>query len=141
LAATELFIFWAQTGFPLSGDPVMTQTLPKPAAKTSSGTPGHGVNERPVDLVHLGVMTQGDGELEREVLTIFLAQAPHYLSAYHDANDGNGRRRAAHTLKGAARGIGAWRLAQAAENAETGANDDAITQETELVCDFIRRLG
>jgi len=96
---------------------------------------------KPVDLVHLAMLTQGDADLEREVLSIFVSQAPVYLAAYRAAADGEGRRRAAHTLKGAARGIGAWRLAQAAELAETTNSAAAIDEEIGRVCEFIRKLG
>jgi HPt (histidine-containing phosphotransfer) domain-containing protein len=62
-------------------------------------------------------MTLGDRDLEREVLQLFdrqtgmladrLREAPAALAAS-----------CAHTLKGSARGIGAWRLAHAAERVE-----------------------
>jgi HPt (histidine-containing phosphotransfer) domain-containing protein len=96
---------------------------------------------KPVDLVHLAAMTQGDGDLEREVLSIFVSQAPVYVAAYRAARDAEGRRRAAHTLKGVARGIGAWRLAEAAELAESVDRLASIEDETGRVCEFIRNLG
>lgn len=97
---------------------------------------------KPVDLVHLCGMTMGDRDLEAEVLSIFLSQSAIYLKAWHAAKDARGRKQAAHSLKGAARGIGAWNLAHLAEAAEQpgfrGAS--ALSGEVETVCAYIRSL-
>ncbi|NVJ69526.1 MAG: Hpt domain-containing protein [Alphaproteobacteria bacterium] len=80
-----------------------------------------------LDVAHLDGYTGGDTELAREVLKIFIDNAPSYLADLGDA-DCQSWRSSAHKLKGAARGIGAWRLARAAERAEflgePAANDD-----------------
>ena len=74
-----------------------------------------------LDRTHLGRMTFGDRNLEREVLQLFNRQAELLI----------GRMRAsapsvvatlAHTLKGSAVGIGAGRVARAAEGAELSAS-------------------
>ncbi|SDD57825.1 Hpt domain-containing protein [Kordiimonas lacus] len=70
-----------------------------------------------LDREHLKGYTGGDAYLARDVLKIFLDNAPLYLDALSSA-EGDGWRSSAHKLKGAARGIGAWRLARAAERAE-----------------------
>lgn len=75
-------------------------------------------NEKVVlDHKHLTGYTGGDVELARQVLEIFADNAPTYLASLK-ASDCDSWRQAAHKLKGAARGIGAWRLARAAERAE-----------------------
>ncbi|MGF6425510.1 Hpt domain-containing protein [Bradyrhizobium elkanii] len=80
----------------------------------------------PIDVDHLQRMTLGDPGLEREVLAMFAAQSARILgelaalppeAAIH-----------AHTLKGSARAIGAFGVAQAAaqlETALTGGSDAA----------------
>lgn len=73
---------------------------------------------RPVDLVHLSRFTLGSRDLEREVLQLFRVQSRLYLDRLRDAGDRAAWRIAAHTIKGSARGIGAWAVAQAAEAAE-----------------------
>lgn len=73
---------------------------------------------RPVDLVHLSRFTLGDAKLEHEVLQLFRVQAGIYLERLKTAADPTGWREAAHTIKGSARGIGAWSVAEAAEAAE-----------------------
>jgi HPt (histidine-containing phosphotransfer) domain-containing protein len=75
-------------------------------------------SERPVDLVHLSRFTLGDEKLEREVLQLFRVQTRIYLDRLESAADSKSWRHAAHTIKGSARGIGAWAVASAAQSAE-----------------------
>ena len=74
---------------------------------------------KPVDLVHLARQTFGDADLEREVLRLFVTQSKLYLSRLKGAENVQDWREAAHTIKGSARGIGAWQVAEAAESAES----------------------
>jgi HPt (histidine-containing phosphotransfer) domain-containing protein len=73
--------------------------------------------DRPIDLVHLARMTMGDRGLEREVLQLFDRQSTLLIARMRSAAPG-GLAMLAHTLKGSARGIGAWRVARAAEALE-----------------------
>lgn len=68
-----------------------------------------------IDLVHLARQTGGDAELERELLVLFSQQCVRHLRTIHAGTDDSTRRDAAHTLKGAARAIGAWQVADAAD--------------------------
>ena len=76
------------------------------------------------DENHLGRMTLGDRRLEREVLELFLRQTTIMLNRVVGAEPPLAAA-AAHTLKGSARGIGAWRVARAAELLEQAANGGA----------------
>jgi HPt (histidine-containing phosphotransfer) domain-containing protein len=67
-----------------------------------------------IDLVHLARQTGGDHELERELLALFAQQCVRHLRAIHATDDAQTKMDAAHTLKGAARAIGAWQVAAAA---------------------------
>jgi HPt (histidine-containing phosphotransfer) domain-containing protein len=126
----------------------MTQVV---ASVTLIGSgPDCGVN--PVDLVYLRRFTLGNHELEREVLELFITQAPAYLRLLGAAESVKQWTDAAHTLKGAALAIGAWRVALCAENAEmlksvgdferrvraleiiTAAVDEARTHITDMIC-------
>ncbi len=71
-------------------------------------------DDRPIDLVHLARMTLGDRSLEREVLQLFDRQSALLIARMRSAAP-PGIATLAHTLKGSARGIGAWRVARAAE--------------------------
>jgi HPt (histidine-containing phosphotransfer) domain-containing protein len=73
-----------------------------------------------IDENHLARMTLGDRRLEREVLELFLRQSTIMLDRIVGA-DRPLAAAAAHTLKGSARGIGAWRVARAAELLEQAA--------------------
>ena len=84
---------------------------------TGSGSPTALGRNRQSDIFderHLARMTLGDSRLEREVLELFLRQAALMLRRIGAAPPALAAA-AAHTLKGSARGIGAWRLARAAE--------------------------
>lgn len=70
-----------------------------------------------LDISHLSGFTGGDPDFECQVLDIFLDNAPGYLEALCQTGQEDWRA-TAHKLKGAARSIGAWRLARVAERAE-----------------------
>lgn len=70
-----------------------------------------------IDLDHLSRMTLGERSLEREVLELFGRQAEILLPRIA-AGSQTLAAAAAHTLKGSAMSIGAWRVARAAEAVE-----------------------
>jgi HPt (histidine-containing phosphotransfer) domain-containing protein len=74
-------------------------------------------DDGPIDIAHLKRMTLGDAGLEREVLAMFSAQAVGLLGTLADLPSDAGA--LAHKLKGSARGIGAFRVADAAESLES----------------------
>ena len=106
----------------LRGEDVMTQS-------SLLAMPSRAQEPMPIDEEHLGRMTLGDRSLEREVLEIFARQSALMLARIV----GGERERAAaaaHTLKGSARGIGAWSVATAAERLEqavAGGDDRALS--------------
>ena len=73
-----------------------------------------------IDLEHLSRMTLGERGLEAEVLTLFDRQAAVLLARMRDSAPA-AVAAFAHTLKGSARGIGAWRVAEAADAVEMNA--------------------
>ena len=75
------------------------------------------VPEQVVDREHLGRMTLGDRSLENEVLRLFERQADMLIGRMDQATPAN-IKTLAHTLDGSARGIGAWRVSQAAQEVE-----------------------
>jgi HPt (histidine-containing phosphotransfer) domain-containing protein len=97
---------------------------------------------RPIDLRHLSDQTGGDRALEIEVLAIFLELAPGCLKDIENAQSADFRRRPAHTLKGAARSVGAFELGNWAARAELPGfvELDMLRAEVERVCLYIRRL-
>lgn len=72
----------------------------------------------PVDRAHLARFTCGDEALEREVLELFCTQSLTYLAQLRAATSLRDSFAAAHSLKGTARAVGAWRMARAAEDVE-----------------------
>jgi HPt (histidine-containing phosphotransfer) domain-containing protein len=83
-------------------------------------------DDGPIDLAHLKRMTLGDAGLEAEVLAMFSAQAVRLIGSLAALPADAGA--LAHTLKGSARAIGAFRVAESAESLEAalGGNDDDV---------------
>jgi HPt (histidine-containing phosphotransfer) domain-containing protein len=107
----------------------------------SEDTPSLAPDDRPIDLVHLARTTLGDRSLEREVLQLFDRQSTLLLARMRAAAPGS-LVALAHTLKGSARGIGAWRVARAAEAVEAAEGEQtpraldalaAVTDEARAV--------
>ncbi len=71
-----------------------------------------------LDRDHLARYTMGDSALEQEVLGLFVGQLPETVAMLRASGDAQAWRRAAHTIKGSAKAVGAWKLADAAEHAE-----------------------
>jgi len=100
-----------------------------------------------IDLGHLARMTLGERNLEREVLALFSRQAE-ILLCRMDATSPATTAAAAHTLKGSAVGIGAWRVAHAAEVVEQvgpatiaaaiAALSDAVAEATAAIAGLLR---
>jgi HPt (histidine-containing phosphotransfer) domain-containing protein len=95
------------------GEAVMT-AMPASSAASAAGSDRR---RAVIDEDHLGRMTLGDRRLEREVLEIFVRQTVIMLERIAGAEPALAAA-AAHTLTGSARGIGAWRVARAAEHLE-----------------------
>ena len=84
-------------------------------------------DDGPIDIAHLRRMTLGDVALEREVLTMFSAQASRLAGAL--AAMPADAPALAHTLKGSARAIGAFAVADAAAHLETLIKADRDTAD------------
>ena len=102
---------------------------------------------KPVDLVHLARMTMGDRSLEREVLNLFRSQSEICASRITKAENNRDFVEAVHAIKGSARGIGAWKVAEVAAEVElegiaalkSGRINDLISALTEAT-DYISLL-
>src|SRR5216684_7619636 len=81
-------------------------------------------HQRPIDLVHLARTTLGDPSLEGEMLEAFGLRASLLILRMRQAARST-ICAAAQALKGSARGIGAWRIASAAEAVELAAASSA----------------
>ena len=87
---------------------------------------------RPIDLVHLARQTLGDRSLEQEVLRLFLTQMDVYIGRVENAKTHEERFAACHTIKGSARNIGAWDVADVAAHLESAAEDE-ITSDVKAL--------
>ena len=89
---------------------------------------------RPIDLDHLNRYTGGDRGLNAEILKLFEDQCAATLAQLEDLakDDGAGSKtwhQLTHTLKGAARGVGAFGLADIAAEAEKIPADKTVALE------------
>ena len=75
-------------------------------------------DETPIDRAHLGRYTLGSPTLEREIMGLFLAQLPLSIEQLRFAVTDREWQIAAHTIKGSAKAVGAWRIAALALEAE-----------------------
>jgi HPt (histidine-containing phosphotransfer) domain-containing protein len=89
-----------------------------------------------LDTAHLDRQTFGDEELAREVLNLFILQAAAMVDIIASDAPLPQRRDAAHTLKGASRGIGAFAVATCAEEVEAAIG----RRPSETLPDAIARL-
>lgn len=85
-----------------------------------------------IDVQHLGRMTLGEAALEAEVLALFSAQSGELIARIKTMPTDAGA--LAHTLKGSARAIGAFRVAEAALGLEAAMkNSGDLTTAIELL--------
>jgi HPt (histidine-containing phosphotransfer) domain-containing protein len=84
-------------------------------------------DDGPIDLSHLNRMTLGYAGLEREVLAMFSAQSVRLLDTLASLPAEAGA--LAHTLKGSARAIGAFAVAEAADRLEAALADGGNPKE------------
>jgi HPt (histidine-containing phosphotransfer) domain-containing protein len=80
-----------------------------------------------IDLSHLTRMTFGEKRLECEVLALFDQQADMLLARMQRAS-AKAAADLAHTLVGSARGVGAWKVAAAAQGLELAARGSDPTR-------------
>jgi HPt (histidine-containing phosphotransfer) domain-containing protein len=90
----------------------------RPVAVKGTVAPPLAPGEPAIDLAHLARMTLGERSLEHEVLDLFDRQAEMLLARM--AREAPRVVAAlAHTLSGSARGVGAWKVAEAATTVES----------------------
>jgi HPt (histidine-containing phosphotransfer) domain-containing protein len=106
-------------------------------------------DDGPIDVEHLKRMTLGDASLEREVLAMFSAQSVGLIGKLKSLPADAGT--LVHTLKGSARAIGAFAVADAAAGLETALSNggdpsqaltelnDAVAQARSAVDAMLRR--
>jgi HPt (histidine-containing phosphotransfer) domain-containing protein len=106
-------------------------------------------DDGPIDSEHLRRMTLGDAGLEREVLAMFSAQTVGLIGALASLPPEAGA--LAHTLKGSARAIGAFAVADAAARLEAAMQKgedpspslaglkDAVTEARAAIDAILRR--
>jgi HPt (histidine-containing phosphotransfer) domain-containing protein len=120
----------------VDGEDVMTALAVKVADESSQNRRTDRSGElRILDEEHLQDMTLGDRRLEREVLQIFVRQVAIVLGRITSVEPAPAAA-AAHTMLGSARGIGAWRVARAAERLERAAGEGSQEQLVQAIMEL-----
>jgi HPt (histidine-containing phosphotransfer) domain-containing protein len=86
-----------------------------------------------IDVAFLDRVTFSDRALAREVLVLFDQQADSLLKVIRDTESTRMRLELSHKLKGAARGVGAFGVANAAEEIETASDEIELAQAISLL--------
>jgi HPt (histidine-containing phosphotransfer) domain-containing protein len=82
-----------------------------------------------VDKAHLERMTGGDQELALEVLGLFREQIELWSKLLQPGTETQDWGNAAHTVKGSARGIGAWQLGELCGHAEEASKSGPLSRD------------
>ncbi|MDI6026825.1 Hpt domain-containing protein [Corticibacterium sp. UT-5YL-CI-8] len=91
----------------------------------------------PIDLDHLARQTMDDVEIQREVLKMFSDQVRSVVEKM-GSSDAKERFALAHSLKGSARSVGAFALADCAEEIESRPEDETPLPQLSLLADKVR---
>jgi HPt (histidine-containing phosphotransfer) domain-containing protein len=117
----------------------MASSQPVRMAADASARPVASTALRPLDLAHLYRQTMGNRALEIEILDMFCKQVTSTITAFAKA-DASERRRLAHALKGTGRSVGAFLLADIAEQIEKSPFDRTFVAKLNdmavRTCDF-----
>ncbi len=92
-----------------------------------------------VDYAHLRTQAAGSEDVMREVLQLFTEQTGEVLSALEAASDAKTWKELTHLLKGSARGVGAFAVADAAAAAELAILDRSRLEPLRLAIEQASR--
>ena len=98
----------------------------------------------PIDLKFLSAQAGHDRQLVEELLHMFVKQVRTLSNTMNAAEDMEAVLRAAHTLKGTARAVGAVRIEAHVEALEQDGQSkqslDALSREVDAACDYVASL-
>ena len=86
---------------------------------------------KPIDLVHLSRQTFGSKDLENEVLNLFISHTRQCLIRLENAQTNKEWEELMHTIKGSARGVGAWKAGNCVEMYEKQAAQLSFRHSTD----------
>ncbi|PWK69856.1 Hpt domain-containing protein [Aminobacter sp. AP02] len=116
---------------------MVTREIGSVAFGMPGGESSAAAHARPIDLEHLSRQTIGDRDVEREVLDLFVHQALAVREAIVSADVAE-RLRLCHALKGAARGVGAFPIADCVGKIETHPDDAGLIRRLARLIDEVR---
>lgn len=93
-----------------------------------------------IDLDHLEKYVAGDDALRDEILELYVERASYLGEQLEAAQTDEAWKDAAHALKGAARGVGAWALGDLCQEAEKLAGAQTIERRAAALADIRREI-
>lgn len=115
--------------------------LEAPPGNARAGAPGC---PNMIDRQHLAKYTYGDSALEAEILQLFVTQVEGLVEQLASARETEQWSFVTHTLKGSARAVGAWQIAEMAQRLEaagppvSSARPEMVGRLRELVAATVR---
>jgi len=120
------------------------KNIPNVAFSTPGGEASSTKSNRPIDLAHLARQTMGDRALEQEVIAMFLHQAGQIGEKIAHASPDECRE-LAHRLVGSARGVGAFAIADCADEIQTRPDEQKAKRRLARLIDeardFVAAIG
>jgi HPt (histidine-containing phosphotransfer) domain-containing protein len=114
------------------------------AFSTPGGEASGTTRSRPIDLAHLARQTMGDRALEQEVISLFLQQAGQIGEKIVHASSDECRE-LAHRLVGSARGVGAFAIADCADEIQAHPDEQKAKRRLARLIDeardFVAAIG
>lgn len=92
-----------------------------------------------IDVDHLERYVAGDRVLRDEILEIYEQQAESWIRILDPRADDAAWRDAAHALKGASRGVGAWRIGDICEQAEQMVGEDGTEESRRQIVERLKK--
>lgn len=90
-------------------------------------------SQKKIDFAHFERMTMGDSSLQSEVLGLFREQGEIWRKLLDPSNPTPDFMVGAHTIKGSARSIGAWELADICGAAEEAARRSNLSRDEKYI--------
>ncbi len=132
---------------PLQAPPMPAPAAVAPASKPAAQQVEHEAAEDVIDLEVIETLRDlddGEGEVLCELVELFLADCPDRIDEMRGAMENGDEelmRRAAHTLKGSSRNLGASGLADICQIIETKSHESNMEEASKLIPDVETELG
>lgn len=125
----------------MNRSPIRQEPKQQGNSSNASGDIRARIDPQIIDFAHLKRYTMGDAALEAELLGLFRIQAGQQFGQICQAETIEDWKMAVHTLKGAARGVGAGAIAALAETIENAGFDSPKNTKDALLAELDQQIS